>query len=219
MVKAAPLASQHVYQEGKVCESWSATGCSVCRLISQLTAVMDQVSSSKAAASAAAVAASDTELAAVAAAASRLAIFFPQTHLLTLGQIPLSCIELEPASDSSIRASKQSCIARLGLDLAEALITTWTQKKDGLLQRGSYLDEEDWNERSVAAWSDIIKGLIRMALMRGAAASNSAETAADVLLLKALRKHHSSASHRYLSIFLFWKGGAVRGCRGLCSVV
>lgn len=202
-----------------MCESWSATRCFVCRLISQLTAVLDQVSSPTAAASAAAVAASDTELAAVAAAASHLAIFFPQTRLLTLSQIALSCIELEPVSDSSRGGSKQGCIAKLGLDLVEALITSWTQKKDGQLQRGSYLDEEDWNERSVAAWSDIIKGLIRMALMRGAAASNSAETAADVLLLKALRKHHFSASHRYLSILRFWKGGAVRGCRGLCSVV
>lgn len=204
MVKAAPCASQNVYQEGKVCESRSATGCFVCRLISRLTAVLDQVLPPTAAASAAAVTASDAELAAVAAAASHLAIFFPQTHLLTLGQIALSCIELEPVSDSSIRASTQSCIAKLGLDLAEALIATWTPKQ---LQRGSYLEEEDWNERNVAARSDIIKGLIRMALMRGAAASSSAETAADVLLLKALRKHHSSASHRYLSILLFWKGG------------
>lgn len=168
-------------------------GCLACRLISQLTAILDQVSSSTAAA---AVAVSDIELAAV-AAASRLAIFFPQTHLLTLSQTALSCNEPEAASDSSIESSNQSCMVKLGLDLAEALITTWTEKTDEELHRGTVPEGEDWDKGSGAAWSHIIKGLLRLALVRGAAASSSAETEVDVLLLKALQTNHALAFDRY----------------------
>ena len=178
--------------------------------MSQMTAVLDQMSSSTTAASAAATAASDTVLAAV-AAASRLAIFFPQTDLLTLTQTALSCVVLESGSDFSI--GKQSCIAKLGLGLAEALISTWTEQKDGELQRGTVSEGEDWDEGSGAAWSDIIKGLLTMALVCRAAGGSGTETEADVLLLKALRKNHSLAYHRYLS-FPLWgrrKGGGVGG--------
>ena len=153
------------------------------------------MSSSTAAGSAAAVAASDTELAAV-AAASRLAIFFLQTNLLTLSQTAFSCTETEAASDSNIGASKQSCIAKVGLDLAEALITTWTEESDGQLQRGTVPEAENCDEGSAAAWSDTVKGLFRMALMPGAAGSSSAETKAGVLLLKALQQNHVLAIDR-----------------------
>ena len=178
--------------------------------MSQMTAVLDQVSSSTAAAPApaAAVAASDTGLAAV-AAASRLAIFFPQTHLLTLTQTVLSCHLPDPSSDSSI-----GCMAKLGLGLAEALISTWTEQKDWELQRSTVPEGADWDDGSGAAWSDIIKGLLRMTLV---SASSSTETEADVLLLTALRQNRSWAFHRYLSFPLLGEkkgGGGWRGRGG-----
>lgn len=144
---------------------------------------------------AAAIVASDIELAAV-AAASRLAIFFPQAHLLTLSQTALGCNEPEAALAFSLEGRNQSCIVKLGLDLAEALINTWTEKKDEEVHRGKAPNGEDWDEGSGAAWSHTIKGLLRLALVCGATDSSSIQTKVDVLLLKALQKDHALALDR-----------------------
>lgn len=176
----------------KFSESGAITlsGCFACRLISQLIAVLDQAASSTAAA--AAIVASDTESAAV-AAASRLAIFLPHTHLLTLTHTALSCVEPALGSSSISESSKEDCMAKLGLNLAEALISTWSENHGEEVYMGIGLEGEQRDEGSKASWSDIIKGLLRMALV---CSRGSSETEADVLLLKALHKSNASAFDR-----------------------
>ena len=172
----------------------------VCRLIDQLTAILEPVASSTAppavaaAAAAAEASAHDAETAAV-AAASRLATFFPQTHLLRLTQTALSCVQPDSHPDISTEGSRQGHIATLGLDLAEALIGIWTEKEGGSvaskdLHRDTGQEEEDWDQGGRAVWGNIVTGLLRMALSRGAT------TGADELLLKALRKSNTASLDR-----------------------
>lgn len=167
-----------------------------CRLINELTAVLQQTAPSVPISAATAPAASAHSDASVTLeAACCLALFFPQRHLLTLTQTTLSCVQpAESHPDSSTEASRQSQVAKLGTHLAGALIRRWTeQKNEGVAVEEPHSHaahrEEEWGQGQEAAWGDIVKGLLRTALSGGRAASGSPELSADGLLLKTLCIH------------------------------
>ena len=132
-------------------------------------------------------------------AACRLALFFPLGNLLTLTQTALRRVQPNSHPTSSIEACRQSQVTKLGLHLAEALIRIWTEQKDeGVAIEEPHkhaIDQEERDQGEGAAWDDVVKGLLRMALDSGKAAGSGPEISPDALLLKMLRSR-TAFSHR-----------------------
>lgn len=167
----------------------------ICRLINQLTAVLQQLAASPSSSAAAAVAPGDDSV--TVDAACRLALFFPQGDLLTLTQVALSCVQPDSHPDSSIEGYRLSQVAKVGLHLAEALIKIWTEQKGGDVavegghrNAGRKGDERD--QGTGAVWVDVAKGLLGTALRCGRAQGSGPEIGPDALLLKMLRSSPAS---------------------------
>ena len=124
-------------------------------------------------------------------AASCLACFLPLTDLLNLTRAALKCSE--PQVETSEQAQRQNGVAKLGLDLAEALISAWTgqSSRDALraytVARVMQNEERDPGQGSGAAWVLVAKGLMERALDQESTSRHSVDAHIHELLLRLMQ--------------------------------